>query len=113
MNWPLSLISKIVSSREVIPPQGLLFDPLIVNDFLQQEDAERLDAELAGEGGGGHNGQQVDHEELGAVQDATATIAEYSQKSAQEVDERDISEVTSQDTTNGQPEEPEEQPEEP
>ena len=87
VNRPIFLISKIVSSTDVIPPQGLLFDPLIVNDFLQQEDAERLDAELASGGGGGHAGQQVDHDELGAVQD----------------------------TTNGQPEEPEEheEPEEP
>ena len=46
----------------------------------------------------------MEHEELGAVQDATATIAEYSQKSAKEVDKRDIS----QDTPNGQPEVPEE-----
>ena len=98
------MLSKIVSSTDTIPPQGLLFDPLIVNDFLQQEDAERLNAELAGEGGGGHAGQQVDHEELGEVQDATATNAEYSQKNAQEMDERDIG----QDTTDGQPEEAEE-----
>ena len=52
------MLSKIVSSTDTIPPQGLLFDPLIVNDFLQQEDIERLDAELAGAGGGGHASQQ-------------------------------------------------------
>ena len=79
-----------------------MFDPLIVNDFLQQEDAERLNAELAGEGDDGHADQQVDHEELGVVQDATATDAEYSQENAQEVDQRDIS----QDSTNGPAEGP-------
>ena len=57
VNRPISLLSKIVSSTDTIPPQGLLFDPLIVNDFLQQEDIERLDAELAGEGGGGRDSQ--------------------------------------------------------
>ena len=83
VNRPLSLISKIVSATEDIPPQGLLFDPLIVNDFLQQEDAERLEAELAGDGergdedGGGHavTDQQVGRGELGAVQDVTETIS--------------------------------------
>ena len=65
------------------------------------------DGERNDENSGGHADQQVGHEELGAVQDVTATIAEYSQESAQEVDEEDISEgdiseVTSEDTTNGQ-----------
>ena len=96
VNRPLSLISKIVSATKDIPPQGLLFDPLIVNDFLQQEDAERLEAELAGDGergdedGGGHadTDQQVGRGELGAVQDVTAAISEDGLESAQDQGEQ-------------------------
>ena len=41
------MISRIVSATDNIPQQGLLFDPLIVNDFLQQDDAARHEAEQA------------------------------------------------------------------
>ena len=51
VNRLLSSISRIVSATDDIPQQGLLFDPLIVNDFLQQDDAARHEAEQAGDGG--------------------------------------------------------------
>ena len=110
VNRPLSLISKIVSATEDIPPQGLLFDPLIVNDFLQQEDAERLEAELAGDGergdedGGGHadTDQQVGRGELGAVQDVTAAISEDGLESAQDQGEQASEEGISKGDISGE-----------
>ena len=50
VNRPLSLISRVVSANEDIPQQGLLFDPLIVNDFLQNDDAARQEVKQADEG---------------------------------------------------------------
>ena len=43
VNRPLSKLSKLVSADEQIPPEGLLFDPLIMDDYLQAEEAEELD----------------------------------------------------------------------
>ena len=110
VNRPLSLISKIVSATVDIPPQGLLFIPLIVNDFLQQEDAERLEAELAGDGergdedGGGHadTDQQVGRGELGAVQDVTAAISEDGLESAQDQGEQASEEGISKGDISGE-----------
>ena len=42
VNRPLSKLSKLVSANEQIPEEGLLFDPLIQDDFLQDEEAENL-----------------------------------------------------------------------
>ena len=53
VNRPLSKLSKLVSANEQIPPEGLLFDPLIQDDFLQEEEAEELD----------DDGEEVDDEE--------------------------------------------------
>ena len=43
VNRPLSKLSKLVSAREQIPKEGLLFDPLIQADFLQNEENKNLD----------------------------------------------------------------------
>ena len=110
VNRPISLLSKIVSSTDTIPPQGLLFDPLIVNDFLQQEDIERLDAELAGAGGGGHASQQ----EVGQGQVDQGQV-DQGQVYQGQVDQGQVDQCqvdqdqVDQGTTDGQPRELEEQ----
>ena len=43
VNRPLSKLSKLVSAHDQIPPTGLLFDPLIMDDYLQAEETEELD----------------------------------------------------------------------
>ena len=43
VNRPLSKLSKIVSANDQIPATGLLFDPLIMDDYLQAEETEELD----------------------------------------------------------------------
>ena len=67
VNRPLSKLSKLVYANEQIPPEGLLFDPLIQDDFLQEEEAERLDDD-----GGEIDDEEGDHRDDrddGAVQD--------------------------------------------
>ena len=67
MNRQLSKLSKLVSAKEQIPQEGLLFDPLIQADFLQDKENKNLDND-GGEvdGTGGDHG--VRHDD-GAVQD--------------------------------------------
>ena len=45
VNRPLSLISNLVSATEKIPEKDLLFDPLIMHDYLQEDEVVQQEGE--------------------------------------------------------------------
>ena len=87
VNRPLSKLSKMVSATEQIPEEGLLFDPLIQADYLQNEENKNLDND-GGQGDDAGGDHAVRHDD-GAVQDDGEAEghgeARQSQEQAEEV----------------------------